>query len=39
MGKYETPTIEVINLGKNIDTIVESAIDKDDTNKPMVGPW
>ena len=38
MEKYETPIMEVINIGTKIDTIVESAIDKDDENKGFIGP-
>lgn len=39
MEKYETPTMEIINFGKRIDTIVESVIEKDDENKEMIGPF
>lgn len=38
MEKYETPIIEVIDFGNRVDTIVESAIDKDDENKEMIYP-
>lgn len=39
MEKYETPIMEVIDFGTKIDTIVESAIEKDDNNNPMIGPF
>lgn len=38
MEQYETPIMEVIDFGTKIDTIVESAIDKDDENKEMIYP-
>lgn len=39
MGKYETPTMELIDSDITIDTIIESIIDKDDNNQPMKDPW
>lgn len=43
MGKYEIPVMEIIalkeNVGTNNDIVVNSVIEKNDNNNPMVEPW
>lgn len=43
MDKYEMPAMEIIDtetdVGTNNDIVVNSVIEKNDNNNPMVEPW